>query len=601
MSSEMKLGLALSGGGFRAALYHIGVMAQLARRQILPHVNTISAVSGGSILAAYYVLRLERELVEHGGALDPMDYVSLMHELELEFLQAVQKNMRMRTFANPLKNLKMIRPSYSRSDRMGELLDRYFFEPALTGAPGSRTSKIEIRCLGGIEDKRGSRFPRLVLNATSLNTGHAWRFDGTTMGESTPANEDEWDFNRSALFAAAPTYEQMTLKRGRISIGKAVAASAAVPGMFQPLQVTHLYEDPVQLVDGGVFDNQGIDALIDGGCTHVIVSDAGGQMLDVKRAPSWFLGAALRSSAVQYGRVRELGLERARSRYGPKRLALIHTRRGVRPSSRPWRNKEGTLEGIPSAQQRPDEHSPVHAAVQELLANIRTDLDVFNDVEGRSLMLSGYLLADWEFDRKTGEVFGAPTLGVEPLPVGPFVFEAYGALLKNAPDGRFERLLSAAKSRFLKMLKVRPVVAVVLAPVVYGPLIGAIAGLTIVSIAYLPDLIVKIPFVGEPINHAVVSFAREIGKRSALYVVSAFAGGLALSYLLARRAVAHRLPSTFTGGGFARRVSQVARGAVLVSRVLAALLGLLVVWPSMWIYDSLYRKAGIRSRVLPGG
>lgn len=162
-------------------------------------------------------------------------------------------------------------------------------------------------------------------------------------------------------------------------------------------------------------------------------------------------------------------------------------------------------------------------------------------------------------------------------------------------------MLSAAKSRFLKMLKVRPVVAVVLAPVVYGPLIAVMAGLTIVSIAYLPDLIVKIPFVGELINHAVVSFARGIGKRSALYVVSAFAGGLALSYLLARRAVAHRLPSTFTGGGFARRVSQVARGAVLVSRALAALLGLLVVWPSMWIYDSLYRKAGIGSRVLPGG
>lgn len=135
-------------------------MAQLARRQILPNVDMISAVSGGSILGAYYVLRLERELIDHGGALDPVDYVSLMHELEREFLQAVQKNMRMRTFSNLVKNLKMIRPTYSRSDRMGELLDRYFFEPALTGAPGSRTSRVELRRLGEIEALRGSVIPR---------------------------------------------------------------------------------------------------------------------------------------------------------------------------------------------------------------------------------------------------------------------------------------------------------------------------------------------------------------------------------------------------------------------------------------------------------
>src|SRR5208282_532943 len=45
-----KVGLALSGGGFRASLYHIGVLASLAERDMLRHIEVISCVSGGSIL-----------------------------------------------------------------------------------------------------------------------------------------------------------------------------------------------------------------------------------------------------------------------------------------------------------------------------------------------------------------------------------------------------------------------------------------------------------------------------------------------------------------------------------------------------------------------
>ena len=47
-----KLGLALSGGGFRASLFHIGVLAALAERDLLRHVDVLSCVSGGSILGA---------------------------------------------------------------------------------------------------------------------------------------------------------------------------------------------------------------------------------------------------------------------------------------------------------------------------------------------------------------------------------------------------------------------------------------------------------------------------------------------------------------------------------------------------------------------
>lgn len=54
-----KIGLALSGGGYRAAAYHIGTLRALNRLGILDKVDVISAVSGGSITAAYYVLYIK--------------------------------------------------------------------------------------------------------------------------------------------------------------------------------------------------------------------------------------------------------------------------------------------------------------------------------------------------------------------------------------------------------------------------------------------------------------------------------------------------------------------------------------------------------------
>src|SRR5438128_9671293 len=48
-----EVALCLSGGGFRAALFHLGALRRLHELGVLPHVDTISCVSGGSILAAH--------------------------------------------------------------------------------------------------------------------------------------------------------------------------------------------------------------------------------------------------------------------------------------------------------------------------------------------------------------------------------------------------------------------------------------------------------------------------------------------------------------------------------------------------------------------
>ena len=58
--AAMKIGLALSGGGFRATLYHLGMVRFLRDAGILPNVTHITAVSGGSIIAAHLCLNWGR-------------------------------------------------------------------------------------------------------------------------------------------------------------------------------------------------------------------------------------------------------------------------------------------------------------------------------------------------------------------------------------------------------------------------------------------------------------------------------------------------------------------------------------------------------------
>src|SRR5262249_59251477 len=69
-------------------------------------------------------------------------------------------------------------------------------------------------------------------------------------------------------------YEQAPDPHKRMRLGYAVAASACVPGLFEPLTLANLYErlapdgsgtvrPLVRLVDGGVHDNQGTAALLE--------------------------------------------------------------------------------------------------------------------------------------------------------------------------------------------------------------------------------------------------------------------------------------------------------------------------------------------------
>jgi hypothetical protein len=120
-----KIGLALSGGGFRASLFHIGVLAKLAELDVLRHVEVLSCVSGGSIIGAHYYLEVRHLLkTKMDVAITRQHYIDIVKRIERTFLAGVQRNLRTRVAAGWNNNLKMIfKPNYSRTERIGELFE----------------------------------------------------------------------------------------------------------------------------------------------------------------------------------------------------------------------------------------------------------------------------------------------------------------------------------------------------------------------------------------------------------------------------------------------------------------------------------------------
>ena len=131
---------------------------------------------------------------------------------------------------------------------------------------------------------REAKVPILVLNATTLNTGHNWQFTASWMGEPPVASTDQ------RRREPPPAAGLLPRRAGRSTASRrsAQAPSAARPACPAPVPADHarrrLYDDvDVELVDGGVHDNQGIASLLEQDCNVILVSDASGQMRDADR------------------------------------------------------------------------------------------------------------------------------------------------------------------------------------------------------------------------------------------------------------------------------------------------------------------------------
>jgi predicted acylesterase/phospholipase RssA len=350
------LGLALSGGGFRATLYHLGVIRYLRDCGSLPLVTDIASVSGGSIVAAHLVLNWDRYTGDDAA----------FAEAAREVVRFVQHDVRNRI----VRRLPLLFPI--------RLVGKLTGWHAAGFTPNALLEKAYRRFLYG--DRRLFELPeKPALHILSTNVS-----DGVMAV-----------FNREGLHlqkreaGEADPFRHITGQTA--SIAKVVSASSAFPGFFPPVEITaddlgvHEGQFPAEsFTDGGVYDNLGIRAFAwltahRGRAYHrVVVSDAGKPFQILGNAPLGFVAQSIRATDILWDRVWQLERENFGDRNGYHFLPVTHV---VDPHE--------------------DPHA-LHPVVQAEVSSVRTDLDRFSDLEVNALVAHGYEVAR-SLHRRVGE------------------------------------------------------------------------------------------------------------------------------------------------------------------------------------------------------
>lgn len=233
------MGLCLSGGGYRAMLFHLGAIIRLNQAGILARLKRISSVSGGSITAGVLGYKWKR-LTFAGGIATNFD-----SEVTAALRQMADQTIDVSAVIRGIFLPGTI------SDKIEAAYDKVLFHGAtLQDLPS---------------DTEG---PRFVLNATNVQTGVLFRFSRRFMAD--------WKVG----LIPSPT----------VPLAKAVAASSAFPPIlspcvlkvkpedFDPKSKGPMFKEPfnseIILSDGGVYDNMGIETVWKDYET-VLVSDAG--------------------------------------------------------------------------------------------------------------------------------------------------------------------------------------------------------------------------------------------------------------------------------------------------------------------------------------
>ena len=210
------LGVALSGGGFRATFAGLGVIRLLADAGLLSNVRFASSVSGGSIANAL--------LAHHWPQLRTADWGSSSVDSIL-IDDAVTRIANASLKQELVWNAWRIIGKTTRTDVLADHLDSWFFNRTLL-------EQIDAQV-------------RFILNAANLVTGVRFTMERDVIGDYA-----------AGLAVTAGT---------GIRLAQAVAASAAVPGLLAPWPVPRVRfpcgtKQPV-LVDGGAYDNTATEAL----------------------------------------------------------------------------------------------------------------------------------------------------------------------------------------------------------------------------------------------------------------------------------------------------------------------------------------------------
>jgi NTE family protein len=328
--------LCLSGGGYRAALFHLGAVRRLDELGVLPHITTISSVSGGSIVNAMMATRL-----------DP--WPTAANDTNFE---AFERDLRELT----RRNIRWI-PSFHWVER-------------------AYRDRIGRMALGELPEGG----PRFVFCATDLDNGVNWTF------EPDPKRPTPRRYLAGSWLAGYAEADE-------ISLARAVAASSSFPPVLGPVPVPieakaykggdkHGIKENLRLTDGGVYDNLGLEPVWKSHRT-VLVSDGGATVEPVPYTPwkPWRrFGRYLSVADGQGDSVRKRWL-----------MASFDSNR------RDNRSYGGAYFGIESDPTKYGEHATELYSldlIDQQISEIRTDLDSFSKEEAGILENAGYLICD---------------------------------------------------------------------------------------------------------------------------------------------------------------------------------------------------------------
>ena len=451
------LGLALSGGGFRATAFHLGVLKRLRELGVLNQVKVISTVSGGSIAGAFWAFWLAR----HPGTLDnDEDWAGF--ERALIAIMCCDLRGRIILFCVPIPFVLGYILTYI-GIGLWDLpwIDSFGLQYLVAAGGGGFSVYLAWRIFSSrllvqqyhrwlfdgaeLHELAGSRkrdadssHLELFVNATALRSGRQIVF------QESPRKQDVlWEgAKRIPFFGGALAYLERVSKarapradEGQKPIhlstdfGRAVAASSAVPGIFPPLKVGGPLDSAMRImaqrfpkwfgrekpvsrtkdgsdylaVDGGVYDNQGAQTLLDSACTRIIISDAAAALRPAPNQSRLHVKVLARSQEIIYERVRASGYAQLKLRHNLYRmLERVMSKHLSANSMSRWRGELGTLvegycyiELLPARGFDYQEEIPcLPKALHSAVANIRTDLDRFSDIEMSALMYHGYTLID---------------------------------------------------------------------------------------------------------------------------------------------------------------------------------------------------------------
>ena len=339
MIAKPQMGLALSGGGFRATLFHLGAMWRLNELALLPEIQMISSVSGGSILAGLLAVRWPR----------------------LRFQESIAVN-----FQEEI------------AEAIWEFCSRDIDLPAALFGLVAGTEKLEEsyreHLLGELTLDELPDEPNFIFNAAHIETGR----------------------NCTLSKEGLHTWRLGDIATPNLCLAKAVAASSACPPYF-PAVILDLNPDDfvkreeyadlfhrddlkrrMSLTDGGVYDNLGVHAIRD--CDTILVSD-GSAPLQAKHS-----AGLTKQFQHRVLRPMEIALEQARA-----------IRRNQLVGNYQSHAKEGCLWYAHTdirSYKKVRSPFPIRPEWRHYFGEVRTRLNAFSDAEKSLLINWGYIMSD---------------------------------------------------------------------------------------------------------------------------------------------------------------------------------------------------------------